>query len=79
MDPVKKSGSRLWDDLLTKREREILQLLAQRLSHQEIAETLFISPKTVKRHAMTIYNKLNVHSRREAIAKASELGILSER
>ncbi len=36
------------------------------------------SPKTVKRHAMTIYNKLNVHSRREAVAKAGELGILSE-
>ncbi|MCP4403278.1 MAG: AAA family ATPase, partial [bacterium] len=78
-DPVKKSGSRLWDDLLTKREREILQLLAQRLSHQEIAEILFISPKTVKRHAMTIYNKLNVHSRREAVDKAHELGILSDR
>ena len=76
-EPVKKTGSRLWDDLLTKREREILQLLAQRLSHQEIAETVFISPKTVKRHAMTIYNKLNVHSRREAVAKAHELGVLS--
>jgi LuxR family transcriptional regulator, maltose regulon positive regulatory protein len=61
---------------LSEREREILALLAQRLSHKEIARALFISPSTVKRHANNIYQKLRVHSRREAAAEASRLGLL---
>ena len=64
-------------DLLSKRELEVLALLAQRLSNKEIAGQLHISPQTVKRHANTIYEKLDVHSRREAVAKATVLGILS--
>lgn len=62
---------------LTKREIEILTLLAQRLSNREIAEKLFISLGTVKLHTINIYKKLDVHSRREAVAKANELGLLS--
>ena len=64
-------------DPLTKREIEIVTLLAKRLSNQEIADTLFISPETVKRHTINIYQKLDVHGRREAVAKAHELGLLS--
>jgi len=62
---------------LTNRELEILNLLEQRLRNKEIAEKLFISPETVKRHTINIYGKLDVHNRREAVAKAQELGMLS--
>jgi LuxR family maltose regulon positive regulatory protein len=63
---------------LSKRELEILALLAQRLSNKEIAGRLHISPETVKRHANTIYEKLDVHSRQEAVAKAAGLGVLTQ-
>jgi LuxR family maltose regulon positive regulatory protein len=62
---------------LTEREAEILGLLAERLSNREIAERLHISPATVKRHAATIYGKLGVHGRREAVARAVARGILT--
>jgi LuxR family maltose regulon positive regulatory protein len=62
---------------LTLREQEIIELLAQRLSAKEIAQRLFISDRTVKRHVANIYEKLGVHSRREAVAMAMTLGILS--
>lgn len=65
-------------DPLTDRELEILQLLTLRLSNKEIAERLFIAPGTVKRHTNTIYRKLNVHGRRDAVAKARGLGFISE-
>ena len=63
-------------DPLTEREREILALLAQRLTDKEIAQALVISPLTVKRHASTIYHKLQVNRRREAVAEAIRLGLL---
>lgn len=63
-------------DPLTERELEVLGLLAMRLSNREIAERLFIAPGTVKRHTSTLYHKLNVHSRRDAVAKARGLGFL---
>ncbi len=61
---------------LTARELELLALLQQRLSIQEIAERLVISASTVKTHTGHIYEKLGARNRREAIAKASALGIL---
>ncbi|MEI2691508.1 MAG: LuxR C-terminal-related transcriptional regulator [Anaerolineae bacterium] len=61
---------------LTERELEVLALLAQRLSSKEIAQALVISPLTVKRHASSIYGKLQVSGRREAVAKATLLGLL---
>ena len=72
-----KGRSQFGMDLFTRREREVLHLLAQRLSYQEMADNLFISINTTKRHIFSIYKKLGVHSRREAIAKARELGIFS--
>ncbi len=63
---------------LTNRELEILALLAQRLSNKEIAKKLSISSDTVKRHTITIYQKLNVHNRKEASAKAKSLGFFSQ-
>jgi LuxR family maltose regulon positive regulatory protein len=61
---------------LTKREEEILELIAAGLTNPEIAETLVISPGTVKKHAGHIYGKLGVHSRTEAAARARELDLL---
>lgn len=61
---------------LTNREQEILQFLTDNLTNKEIGEKLFISPKTVKRHAESIYSKLGVHRRQEAIAKAIGLGVI---
>jgi ATP/maltotriose-dependent transcriptional regulator MalT len=61
---------------LTQREIDILELLKGRLSNQEIADTLFISPETVKRHLYNIYKKLSVKNRREASAKIATLNIL---
>jgi LuxR family maltose regulon positive regulatory protein len=63
---------------LSQREREILTLLAERLSNKEIADKLHISTATVKRHAANIYQKLGVHGRRHAVAKANGLGILTQ-
>ncbi|HEU5432257.1 MAG TPA: LuxR C-terminal-related transcriptional regulator, partial [Thermomicrobiales bacterium] len=62
------------DLLLTARELDVLGCLAERLSYKEIGERLFISPMTVKRHAGSIYGKLDVGSRRQALAKARDLG-----
>ena len=53
---------------LTRREREILGLLTQRLTDPEIAERLFISPKTVGNHVSNILGKLGAANRREAAA-----------
>ncbi|BCX49666.1 protein/transcriptional regulator, LuxR family [Haloferula helveola] len=63
-------------EALSKREYEVLLHAAKRLSNREIAETLFISPGTVKRHLNNIYEKLGVHGRKEAVAKATGLGLL---
>ncbi len=63
---------------LSDRELEVLALLARRLSNKEIGEKLFISPVTVKRHANNIYGKLGVHNRRDAVTKATGMGLLKE-
>jgi LuxR family maltose regulon positive regulatory protein len=62
---------------LTEREMEVLVLLAQRLTNQEIAQKLVISLGTVKQHTHNIYGKLGVQDRRQAVARALELELLS--
>jgi len=57
---------------LTEREREVLDLLAQGLTNKEIAEKLVITTNTVKRHLKAIFEKLGVHTRSAATAKASK-------
>jgi predicted ATPase len=61
---------------LTRREREVLTLLCQRLTDPEIAETLFISRATASRHASNIFAKLGVAGRREAAAVAVRHGLV---
>ena len=61
---------------LSQREREVLKLIAAGLTNREIAETLVISPETVKKHTGAIYSKLGVSNCTEAAAKARELGLL---
>jgi LuxR family maltose regulon positive regulatory protein len=63
-------------DSLTNREFDILIFLSQRMSNKEIAEKLFISPLTVKKHSINIYSKLNVNSRQQAVEKARAMGII---
>ncbi|MBW7937183.1 MAG: response regulator transcription factor, partial [Flavobacteriales bacterium] len=52
---------------LSKREIEILEKIAAGKNYQEIADMLFISPKTVRKHIENIYQKLRVHNKVEAI------------
>jgi DNA-binding NarL/FixJ family response regulator len=61
---------------LSSREIEVLALLAESLSNQEIAERLYIAPGTVKNHIGNILAKLNAHDRAQAVLQAKELGIL---
>jgi LuxR family maltose regulon positive regulatory protein len=64
-------------EALTKREVQVLQLVADGLSNAEIAQRLYISRGTVKTHTRNIYGKLGVHNRVQAVARATTLGILS--
>jgi DNA-binding NarL/FixJ family response regulator len=60
---------------LTEREREVLSLIAQGYTNQAIAEQLVISPKTVRNHISSIFSKLQVTSRLEAILRAKDAGM----
>ena len=55
---------------LTQRETEVLSQLCKGMSYKMIADSLFISEETVRRHIKSIYRKLEVHSKSEAVAKA---------
>ena len=68
---------RLKDDLddLTQREREVLESLAHGMTNREIAEELTITTNTVKRHLKSIFEKLDVHTRSAAAAKAVSGGL----
>jgi two-component system response regulator NreC len=64
-------------DLLTSREREILQLLAERKSNKEIAHSLHLSPYTIETHRRNLQEKLNLHSLAELILYAVRKGVIS--
>jgi DNA-binding CsgD family transcriptional regulator len=61
---------------ISKREHEVLELIAQGLSNNEIAGKLFLSPHTVKSHSSSLFQKLNARRRTEAVKRAKELKIL---
>lgn len=61
---------------LSERELEVLRLVADGMSNQDIADRLFLALNTVKAHTRSIYGKLGVNSRTQAIARARALGVL---
>ena len=61
---------------LTRRELQVVELLAQRLSNEEIAASLVISSHTVRNHLANLYAKLGATSRRAAVAEAQRLGLI---
>lgn len=61
---------------LSAREMEVLALLAEGFSNQEIADRLYIAPGTVKNHVGSILSKLNARDRTQAVVQAKELGLL---
>jgi DNA-binding NarL/FixJ family response regulator len=63
--------------LLSAREREILGMMARGLRNKEIARLMFITDRTVKFHAQTIYRKLDVTNRTEAVGVAYRHGIVA--
>jgi DNA-binding NarL/FixJ family response regulator len=60
---------------LSEREREILELIAQGLTNNTIAERIYLSPKTIRNQVSNIFDKLQVHDRAEAIVRAREAGL----
>jgi DNA-binding NarL/FixJ family response regulator len=63
-------------DPVTKREEEVLQLIADGCSTPEVAERLYISQKTVKNHLASIYQKLDARDRTQAVLRAVRMGIV---
>jgi len=61
---------------LSSREIEVLEQLSKGLSYTKIAENLFLSPSTVRKHIENIYKKLQVHSKIEAVEKARQNNII---
>jgi LuxR family maltose regulon positive regulatory protein len=61
---------------LSQRELEVLHLIALGRTNQEIARQLIVAPGTIKAHAASIYRKLDVANRTEAVARARQVGIL---
>jgi len=64
------------EQLVTKREEEVLQLIAEGLSTPEVASSLYISTKTVKNHLASIYTKLQSRDRTQAVLRAVRMGIV---
>ena len=61
---------------ISKRELEILQLINEGLSNQQIADKLYLSENTIKKHVSNLFLKLDVERRTEAVKKAKEMRIL---
>jgi LuxR family maltose regulon positive regulatory protein len=66
----------LLTESLSDREREVLRLLVGGRSGLQIAEALVVAPSTIKTHLKSIYTKLDVHTRDQAIARTHELKLL---
>jgi two-component system NarL family response regulator len=71
-----KLADRVSGETLSEREIEVLKLMAQGKSNKEIATALFITEGTVKSHGKSIFAKMNVSSRAEAVAEATRRGFL---
>ena len=75
-EPLSQSAAQPLLEPLSERELEVLRLIAQGLSNQEISERLFLALDTVKGHNRKTFGKLQVERRTEAVARARELGLL---
>jgi DNA-binding NarL/FixJ family response regulator len=75
--PAEINPESLLNSGLSRREAEILVLMHDGLSNQQIADKLFISENTIKKHISNIFVKLQVERRTEAVKKALELSIIS--
>ena len=64
-------------DILSQREREVLELVGQGWNNQQIGKQLGLSPKTIARHRERIMNKLNMHSRTELVKFAIRTGLIA--
>jgi DNA-binding CsgD family transcriptional regulator len=60
------------DNVLTRREHQIVLLVAEGMTNAEIARTLWISPGTVRRHLENVFAKLDVHTRTAAVARTRD-------
>lgn len=60
------------DSVLTRREHQVVLLVAEGLTNAEIARTLWISPGTVRRHLENVFAKLGVHTRTAAVARTRD-------
>jgi LuxR family maltose regulon positive regulatory protein len=69
-------GAGTSDEELSERELEVLRLLATELSGPEIARRLFVSVNTLRTHTKHIFTKLGVNTRRAAVRRGEELGLL---
>ncbi len=76
--PVPKPSQQALIEPLSNRELEVLQLIADGLSNQQIGSHLYLSINTIKGHSRNIFGKLGVNNRTQAAAKARSLGILPE-
>ena len=69
------SGARILS-ALSPRETDILTLIAEGLSNKEIARSLYIGPETVKSHLKSVFSKLGVEKRAQAVSRAQTLGLV---
>ena len=74
--PFALNEERLKDLGITKRELEILELIAQGMSNREIADKLFVSENTVKTHSSRLFDKLSARRRTQAVQIAKEMGLI---
>ena len=68
--------SSAWNDTLTRREREVLKLIGEGHKNKDIADLLFISPKTVEKHRSNLMRKLNLHNVAAITTYAIEKGLV---
>ena len=74
--PFALNEEKLRELTITRRELEILQLIAAGLSNREIAEKLFVSENTVKTHSSRLFDKLSARRRTQAVQKGKEMGLI---
>ena len=76
LDEVRRLAAPAAAEVVTRREEEVLQLIADGCATSEVAEQLFISQKTVKNHLASIYQKLDARDRTQAVLRAVRMGII---